>query len=100
MYRLVETELFSAWLAGLRDRRARTRIQMRLDRLALGNPGDVKAVGSGLSELRIDYGPGYRVYFFRRDREIIILVAGGDMRTQRRDIQTATELMEEIRSAL
>jgi putative addiction module killer protein len=99
VFRLIETEAFSVWLGELRDGHARSRVQMRLDRLALGNPGDVKAIGGGLMELRIDYGPGYRVYFFRRDREMIILLAGGDKRTQRGDILRASELMELIRSA-
>jgi putative addiction module killer protein len=87
-----QTESFVRWLTGLRDRRARARIQARIDRLALGNPGDVKPVGSGLSEMRIDYGPGYRVYFVERGTAVVILLAGGDKRTQERDIAVARDL--------
>jgi putative addiction module killer protein len=87
-----QTEYFARWLTGLRDRRARARIQARIDRLALGNPGDVKPVGGGLSEMRVDYGPGYRVYFVERGSAVVILLAGGDKRTQERDIAVAHEL--------
>jgi putative addiction module killer protein len=87
-----QTELFARWFDGLRDARARRRIQARIDRLETGNPGDVKPVGGGISELRIDYGPGYRVYFIQRGRTLLILLAGGDKRTQRQDIATAREL--------
>ena len=76
----------------LKDERARALIASRLDRLAFGNPGDVKPVGQGISELRIDYGPGYRVYFMRRGSEIIILLCGGDKSTQATDIKTAKRL--------
>jgi putative addiction module killer protein len=76
----------------LKDERARVLIASRLDRLALGNPGDVKPVGQGISELRIDYGPGYRVYFMRRGSEIIVLLCGGDKSTQATDIKTAKRL--------
>jgi putative addiction module killer protein len=84
-----QTDKYSEWFANLRDRRARARINARIRRLSLGNPGDVKPVGEGVSELRIDYGPGYRVYFTQRGRKVVILLAGGDKRTQERDIQTA-----------
>jgi putative addiction module killer protein len=87
-----QTEAFAMWLRTLRDRQARARIQVRIDRLQLGLPGDVKPVGEGVSELRIDYGPGYRVYFMRQGRELIILLGGGDKRTQDRDIQKAIQL--------
>jgi putative addiction module killer protein len=80
------------WLQALRDRQARARIQARIDRLALGNPGDVKPVGAGVSDLRIDYGPGYRIYFTQRGDRLIVLLAGGDKRTQNRDIQLALRL--------
>jgi len=77
------------WLTGLRDQKAIARIQIRIDRLALGNPGDVRPVGSGISEMRIDYGPGYRVYFSQRGSEIVILLCGGDKTTQKSDIENA-----------
>lgn len=86
------TDVFVKWLDGLRDRRARARIEARLDRLVVGNPGDVRPVGSGVSELRIDYGPGYRVYFIRKGAALIILLAGGDKRTQAKDVARAVEL--------
>jgi putative addiction module killer protein len=87
-----QTELFVRWFAGLRDRRARARIQARIDRLEIGNPGDVKPVGEGVSEMRIDYGLGYRVYFVQRGAARVVLLAGGDKNTQDRDIATAREL--------
>jgi putative addiction module killer protein len=87
-----QTETFAAWFRKLSDRRARARIQVRIDRLSLGNPGDLKPVGEGVSELRIDYGPGYRVYFVRRGDTVIVLLAGGDKGTQARDIRTALKL--------
>jgi putative addiction module killer protein len=80
----------------LRDRQARARIQVRIDRLSLGNPGDVRPVGEGVSELRIDYGPGYRIYFVQRGIEIVVLLAGGDKRTQARDIRTALDLARSL----
>jgi putative addiction module killer protein len=80
----------------LRDRKARARIDMRIRRLSLGNPGDVKPIGSGVSELRIDYGPGYRVYFLQRGPMLIFLLAGGDKGTQDRDITKALELAREL----
>lgn len=92
MFELVLTLEFSAWLDALRDRRARVRILRRMDRLATGNPGDVRPVGSGVSEMRIDYGPGYRVYFYRRNNVVIVVLAGGDKRTQARDIENAIAL--------
>ena len=96
MREIRETETFKAWFAGLRDIRAKSRIDVRIKRLALGNPGDVKPVGEGLSELRIDYGPGYRVYFVNTGKEIIILLCGGDKRTQSRDIEQAKELLRNL----
>jgi len=87
-----QTELFARWFAGLRDSQARRRIQARIDRLQIGNAGDAKPIGGGVSEMRIDYGPGYRVYFVQRGRTLIILLAGGDKRTQRQDIATARAL--------
>jgi putative addiction module killer protein len=87
-----QTETYADWFDSLRDRKARARIDVRIRRLSLGNPGDVKPIGSGVSELRIDYGPGYRVYFVQRGPMLIILLAGGDKRTQERDIKKALEL--------
>lgn len=87
-----ETLAFSAWLESLRDARARTRVQARILRLRHGNPGDVKPVGEGVSEMRIDYGPGYRVYYLKRGALLIILLAGGAKPTQDKDIKTALKL--------
>ncbi len=84
------------WLTGLRDQKAIARIQIRIDRLALGNPGDVRPVGSGISEMRIDYGPGYRVYFSQRGPEIVILLCGGDKTTQKSDIENAKRVNEGV----
>lgn len=77
MFEIRKTETFARWLDELRDVRARARVQVRIERLAAGNAGDVKAVGEGVSEMRIDYGPGYRVYFTKQGREVLILLAGG-----------------------
>jgi putative addiction module killer protein len=87
-----QTETYAKWFGSLRDRKARARIDVRIRRLSLGNPGDVRPIGSGVAELRIDYGPGYRVYFVQRGLMLIILLAGGDKRTQERDIKKALEL--------
>ena len=92
MFEILQTEAFADWLRKLRDRRRSAAIHVRIDRLRLGLPGDAKPVGEGVSELRIDYGPGYRVYFKTRGREIIILLVGGDKRTQERDVEKAVEL--------
>ena len=96
MIEIRQTEFFSKWLRGLRDRQARARIQTRIDRLQLGLAGDVKPVGEGVSELRIDYGPGYRIYFAQRGRELIVLLAAGDKRTQDKDIKTALKLARDL----
>jgi putative addiction module killer protein len=90
-----QTHRFNAWFEELRDVRARARIQARIDRLSLGNPG-VRPVGSGVSELRIDYGPGYRVYFVQRGEDLIVLLAGGKKDTQARDIAQAITLASEL----
>ena len=95
MIELIKTSDFDEWLRALRDRRAVTRITARIDRLASGNPGDVKPIGSGLSEMRIDHGPGYRVYFMRRGPIVIVLLCGGDKATQQRDIEKAKALAAE-----
>ncbi|MES2886051.1 MAG: type II toxin-antitoxin system RelE/ParE family toxin [Pseudomonadota bacterium] len=89
MIELVKSASFDRWLSALRDIRAVARIQVRLDRIASGNPGDVKPVGDGISELRIDYGPGYRVYFMRRGLLVVVLLCGGDKSTQAQDIAKA-----------
>jgi putative addiction module killer protein len=91
-----KTEVYAKWLDGLRDTRARARVLVRVERLATGNPGDVRPVGEGVSELRIDYGPGYRVYFKQQSRTIVVLLAGGDKRTQSRDIETARRLARNL----
>jgi putative addiction module killer protein len=91
-----KTERFAQWLDGLRNLQARARVQARIERLAQGNPGDVQPVGEGVSELRINYGPGYRVYFKQRGREVVILLAGGDKRTQAKDIGTALRLARNL----
>lgn len=96
MIEVRQTERFSEWLSELSDRRAAARIAARIDRLALGNPGDVKPVGEGVSELRIHYGPGYRVYFKQVGKELIVLLCGGDKSAQAADIATATALAEEL----
>lgn len=96
MIEIRKTELFAQWIDALRDLRARARVQARIERLAGGNPGDVEPVGEGVSELRINYGPGYRVYFKKRGQELIILLAGGDKTTQARDIKTALRLARQL----
>jgi putative addiction module killer protein len=96
MIEIRKTELFAQWIDALRDLRARARVQARIERLAGGNPGDVEPIGEGVSELRINYGPGYRVYFKKRGQELIILLAGGDKTTQARDIKTALRLARQL----
>jgi putative addiction module killer protein len=89
MVEVRQTERFVQWLAGLRDLKARAKVQVRIERLIGGNPGDVKPVGAGVSELRINYGPGYRVYYLQRGTTLIILLAGGDKSSQVKDIGEA-----------
>ncbi len=96
MIEIRKTDRFAGWLDTLLDLRARARIQVRIERLAGGNPGDVKPVGEGVSELRINYGPGYRVYFKQYKRELIILLAGGDKSSQARDIKAALRLARNL----
>ncbi len=91
-----KTEIFAKWIDGLHDIRARARILVRIERLAAGNPGDVKSVGEGVSELRIDYGPGYRVYYKKQGQKVVILLAGGDKSTQAKDIKTALRLSRNL----
>jgi putative addiction module killer protein len=91
-----QTDLYARWFYGLRDRQARARILVRVRRLSLGNPGDVRPAGESVSEMRIDYGPGYRVYFISRREQLIILLAGGDKQSQARDIQAAHDLAQSL----
>jgi putative addiction module killer protein len=90
------TEVFAKWFATLADIKGRARVLARIKRLAEGNPGDVKPVGSGVLEMRLDYGPGYRVYYVLRGREVVILLAGGDKGSQPKDIKTALRLAENL----
>ncbi|MDB9421105.1 type II toxin-antitoxin system RelE/ParE family toxin [Microcystis aeruginosa] len=94
MIEIRQTETYSEWFSDLRDHQAKARINIRIRRLSMGNPGDVKPVGRGVSELRVDYGPGYRVYFKQQGETLIILLTGGDKRTQERDIKTALDLAQ------
>ena len=96
MIEIRKTDIFVRWLDELGDLLARARVLVRIERLAAGNPGDAEPVGEGVSELRINYGPGYRVYFKQRGRELIILLAGGDKSTQARDIKTALRLARNL----
>jgi len=96
MIEIRQTEVYYRWFDGLRDRQARARINARIRRLSLGNPGDVRPVGEGVSELRIDYGPGYRVYFVQSGQTMVVLLAGGDKRTQDRDINNALALARDL----
>ena len=96
MIEVRQTERFRKWLTGLRDERARARILKRLDRAQTGNLGDVAAVGGGVSEMRIFYGPGYRIYFVQRGSELIVLLCGGDKSTQAADIDEARAMAKEV----
>lgn len=91
-----KTDVFANWLDKLKDPKAKAKVLVRITRLADGNPGDVKPVGKGVSEMRIPYGPGYRVYFVQQRNQLIILLAGGSKKTQSKDIQTAITLMENL----
>ena len=97
MIQIQQTETYAKWFAGLRDRVARARIDIRIRRLSLGNAGDTKPVGEGVSELRIDHGPGYRLYFIRRGEVVIVLLAGGDKSTQDKDILAAKALAKDLK---
>lgn len=96
MYSILTTEQFDDWLSDLRDRKAKSLVQVRIDRMEDGNFGDCQPVGSGVSELRIHYGAGYRVYFKRSGLEIVVLLVGGDKSTQPKDIKAAIALAEEL----
>ena len=97
MLQIRKTDVYANWIDGLRDQQGRARILVRIERLAAGHAGDVKPVGNGVSELRVDFGPGYRVYFTSRGREIVILLAGGDKSSQNKDIQTALKLAKNLK---
>ena len=96
MLQIRKTNVYAEWIDNLRDLQGRARILVRVERLASGNPGDVKAISGGVSELRVHFGTGYRVYFSQRGDDIVILLAGGDKRTQTRDIQTALQLAKNL----
>ena len=96
MIEIRKTELFADWLDNLRDIKAKARILVRVERFSSGNAGDVKPVGEGVSEMRIDYGPGYRVYFIQRGSQLIILLAGGDKSSQSSDIKAALRLARNL----
>lgn len=96
MIEIRKTEHFANWLDSLRDIQAKARVLVRIERLASGNAGDVKPVGEGVSEMRISYGPGYRIYFIQRGSELIVLLAGGDKSSQSRDIKTAIRLAQNV----
>ena len=95
MVEVIKSSTFDAWLSGLRDRKAAVRVQVRIERLANGNVGDVKPAGEGISELRIDYGPGYRVYWMRKGVAFVVLLCGGDKSTQDTDIKAAKRIAAE-----
>lgn len=99
MVKVVRSSTFDQWLRGLKDRQAAARVQVRIDRLADGNPGDVKPVGSGVSELRISYGPGYRVYYIKKGEILVVLLCGGDKASQSKDIDTAQRIATEWRKS-
>jgi putative addiction module killer protein len=96
MFVIRKTDTYARWLDGLYDIHARARVLIRVERLAAGNPGDVRPVGEGVSEMRLDYGPGYRVYYAQCGRQVVILLAGGDKRTQATDIKTALRLARNL----
>jgi len=96
MIEIRQTQTYARWFAGLADRRARARVLVRIRRLGLGNPGDLRPIGEGVSELRIHYGPGYRVYLVRRGAGLIVLLTGGTKRTQKRDVRVALRLARNL----
>lgn len=97
MLRLSKTAEYAAWIDSLRDVMGRARILVRVERLAAGNPGDARSVGEGVSELRMDFGPGYRVYYMHRGHELVVLLAGGDKSSQSKDIETALRLARHLK---
>lgn len=99
MIQIQQTKAYVKWFLGLRDRVARARIDIRIRRLSLGNAGNAKPVGDGVSELRVDYGPGYRIYFVQRGEVVIVLLAGGDKSTQDKDIRNAKVLAKDLKES-
>jgi putative addiction module killer protein len=97
MFQIRKTDVYASWLDELNDLTGRARILVRIERLAAGHPGDVKPVGDGVCELRMHFGPGYRVYFIQNGREIVILLAGGDKSSQSADIKTALKLAKNLK---
>ncbi len=96
MFEIRKTDTFAKWIDSLRDIKTRARVLVRIERLSFGNPGDVRPVGKGVSELRIDYGAGYRVYYKKVGQTVIVLLAGGDKQTQTKDIKTALRLAQNL----
>jgi len=96
MYTVLKTDIFMEWFYGLRDNAVKNKIRLRLDRIAMGNLGDHHSIGDGVSELRISYGPGYRLYYTLRGRKIIFLLCGGDKSSQKQDIKKAKELNKKV----
>lgn len=96
MFEVRQTKVFISWVTGLNDQRAVARVDVRLRRLALGNMGDVKSLGDGVSEIRIDYGPGYRLYFTKQGERIVVLLCGGDKKRQSADIERAKKMAKEL----
>ena len=95
MFQIRQTKIFLDWIKGLRDENARARINIRIRRMSLGNPGDIKSVGEGVSEMRVDYGPGYRIYFTRQGASLFLLLCGGNKNTQSKDIAFAKKLAKD-----
>ncbi len=96
MKEIRKTDVFAKWIDNLKDIRAKAKVLVRIERLTMGNLGDVKAVGKNISELKISYGPGYRIYFKQHGNKLIILLAGGDKKSQQKDIKTAQELADNL----
>ena len=96
MIEVRKTETFAAWFDALRDRQARLRVQVRIDRLAIGNPGQHRALTGGVQEMKIDHGPGYRVYYVQRGDVVVVLLCGGDKRSQRKDIEIALAMAQAL----